>query len=246
MQGAEFSKYFSLTYIVSLPERAGDLARVQTELSRVGFDDQQVMVPMQANPKQANGFASRAAHAGFLNHLAILKDISNRGVTRALVVEEDAIFRTMLSDPEAQRRITGTADGWKWAMWSLGHQLRQGLRGVRREVTPTKRPVNSAQCYGVHSRVIDDLIAHLSSELGRALAESDTGRADIGRTLEHFRSSNPEHICLVSNPALSIRCGSQSAPAKGDQRSAGAAVTAARRARDEFWRRTGIDFRSGR
>ena len=93
MQGADFAAYFSNVYIISQPSAAGRQPTVRAELSRFGFADGQMIVPRQADPQGANGFASEHAHGNFLSHLSILKDISNRGIERALIVEDDAIFR---------------------------------------------------------------------------------------------------------------------------------------------------------
>ena len=246
MQGADFAAYFSKVYIVSQPSAAGRRPNVGAELSRIGFADGQMIVPRQTVPQGANGYASRAAHGLFLSHLAILKDISNRGIERALIVEDDAIFRGKLVDPAFQHLITAAAAERKWAFWFIGHRLRQGLRGVRRDVAQISRPVSSAQCYGVQARVVDDLIGSLSAVLTRPVADPGVSRPDIGMAIDRFRKAHPEHLCLISNPALSIRRGNQEEPGQVAQGAFSAAIEAGRRARDEFWRRTGIDFRSGR
>lgn len=245
MQGADFAEYFPAVYVINLPERTDRLASVREELGRLGLNDDRVQVPDAPIAGDANGFPSRGVYGNFLSHLSILKDISNRGLERALILEDDAIFRTGLRAPEFQRRIVAEAEAQNWAMWFIGHRLRQGLRGEKRGVVRTERPFTWAHCYAVRAPVLDDLIGYLSAVIDRPAGDPLGGKMYIDGAFGMFRRQFTDHACVVCNPAMSIQKGSHSNLAQPDGHRVSAVLETARRARDEFWRRTGIDFRSG-
>jgi glycosyl transferase, family 25 len=247
-----FATYFDKVYIINLPSRPDRLNSVIHELDRLGFADSRdrISVPYAPMPFDANGFPAKGVYGNFLSHLGILRDARAAGFERILVLEDDAIFRRSAAAPAAQAALIADVERCSWAMWFPGHALKStGLSTQSKGIAPTTLPFIGAHCYAVHARAFQPLIAYLEATEGRPRGHPEGGRMYIDGAYSMFRKLYPEHICLISNPALSIQKGTTSDLGKRKQYDASRLLNfcaqRAREARDEFWRWTGIDFRRG-
>lgn len=258
-----FSNFFDCVYVINLPSRKDRLDALKIEIKKIGLCEPhiEVRVPYAPIVDDPGGFPSTGVYGNFLSHLGIIRDVRERGLTRALVLEDDAIFRSELRSWSRQEELLealargdwrvgsdGSSEGAAdWGMWFLGHRLRKELKGAKRPLAATTLPFNWAHCYAVNKPVLDDLIDYLDLTMQRPAGHPDGGKMYIDGAFAHFRKKYTNYPCLVSNPVHSIQKGSDSNLAKAKKyyliRSGGATLKAMRGVRDEIWRRTGIDFR---
>jgi glycosyl transferase family 25 len=249
MQQTSFAQYFDRVYIINLPSRVDRLTSILRELDRLGFDEARarIFVPDAPVPCESNEFPSKGVYGNFLSHLGILREARQLKANRTLVLEDDAIFLRSIRDAGAQSRIIAEIESYNWSMWFVGHRLRKELSGKTRGIFPTTLPFSWAHCYAVHMRSLADLVSYLESVLERPPGHPEGGRMYIDGAFSMFRALYPKHICLISNPALSIQKGTSSNLGKQRRydslRLLRPLAYQARAARDEFWRWTGVDFR---
>ncbi|HKJ75531.1 MAG TPA: hypothetical protein VKA19_15555 [Alphaproteobacteria bacterium] len=246
-----FPVYFDRVYIINLPSRPDRLKSIMGELDKLGFAGarERIFVPEAPMPEDPNGFPSKGVFGNFLSHFTILRDAQELGLDRILVLEDDAIFLRALRKMSVQAGIIGELESHHWGMWFGGHRLRQELSGQPKGVIPTKLGFAWAHCYAVHGRSLGALIDYLAATMERPRGHPLGGRMYIDGAFSMFRDLHPGHLCLISNPAVSIQKGTTSN--LGELKSYDSStlvrplVGKVRALRDEFWRRTGIDFRKG-
>ena len=127
-------------------------------------------------------------------------------------------------------------------MWFGGHKLTGELAGETDFLVPTTLGFTWAHCYVVNHTALGDLVDYMEETLERPVGDPKGGKMYIDGAFGHFRRQFQQHVCLVSNPAISIQKGvtSNLGSGSGFARHVGASLTsAARSARDEVWRWTG-------
>lgn len=240
-----FARYFDSVAVINLPSRPDRLRSVMRELQSLGFDEEVISVPEAPRPVSADGFTSPGVHGNYLSHLNILREARDSDVGRLLVLEDDAIFSNAARNIKNQELIVSQANCYDWSMWFLGHKLRQGLYKKPRGLIPTKDEFVWAHAYSVNGESLIELIHFLEKLLNSR--GDDLGKMYIDGAYYHYRAESCSKICLLSNPALSIQKGSDSNlagpsnPGRFSLRKFPREV--ARRARDKFWRWSGLDFR---
>lgn len=87
---------FDRIYIINLARRADRRAEMEAQLRRIGLslDHPAVTLFPAVAPSDPGGFPSLGARGCFESHLGVHRRILNEGVTRALVLEDDADFVT--------------------------------------------------------------------------------------------------------------------------------------------------------
>lgn len=83
---------FDRIYIINLPQRTDRRRDMQAELQRIGLglEHPQVTLFPASFPADEGSFETRGARGCFESHLAVHRDIIERRVRRALVLEDDA------------------------------------------------------------------------------------------------------------------------------------------------------------
>jgi glycosyl transferase, family 25 len=240
--------YFDRLAIIHLPERQDRFLALRRELSRIGIDinDSKVRIPDAPVPESANGFPSKGVYGNFLSHLDILESAYRDGLNSVWVMEDDAIFSRRFRI--GQQRTADYLRASEWDMFFIGHSISQGLPTSPTGLLRFSGPFLWAHSYAVHRRVMLRLIEYLRQTIDRNVGHPDGGKMYIDAAHCLFRKFNPDVVCVVSSPRLSVQKGSpsslNSAPWYDRNVAAHFLVTRAREVRDEIWRQGWLPARS--
>jgi GR25 family glycosyltransferase involved in LPS biosynthesis len=232
--------YVDRLAIIHLPERDDRLRALTRELSGIGIDIRSVKVdvPRPPRPETPGGFTSRGVHGNFLSHLEIIENAYRDGLDTVWVLEDDAIFSRTF-----QSRQTGIATCLRendWDLCFIGHSVWKELPDSPTGLLRFSGPFVWAHSYLVHRRIMPRLIEYLRHSMEREPGDPQGGKIYIDAAFFFFRQFNPDVICIVSSPCLSIQKGSSSSLSPGRyDRHSGARVllNLIRSLRDELWRR---------
>lgn len=241
-----FEEYFEKIYVINLPSRPDRLVSIRQEMMalRVSVETPKFSVPVAPILNEPGGFPTKGVKGNFLSHLANIEDAYDNGFERILVLEDDAIFRTTLYNVDYQAAVLEAVDAYEWSMWFPGHYLKSHPSDAPRLVYPTTQGFKWAHCYALNRRGIKALRDYLRLVYDRPPGHPEGGKMYIDGAFTHFRRQFTDHICLVSNPVLSIQKSSDTNLGTRQDASHSGTVNGlrnlARLAKDELWRRTGI------
>ena len=237
----EILDYFDRLAIIHLPEREDRMRALRAELSRIGIDvhSPKVSIPKPPMPETANGFPSRGVYGNLLSHLEILESAYRDGLDTVWVLEDDAIFSKRFRD--GQLSLIQCLQNNEWDQFFIGHSVPRGLPDSPTGLLRFSGSFLWAHCYAVHRRIMPRLIDYLRKTIDREVGHPDGGKMYIDAAFCLFRRFNPDVICVVSSPCLSVQKGSPSSLNQYHWYDKSAAmapfVTLARSIRDESWRR---------
>jgi glycosyl transferase, family 25 len=232
--------YFDRIAIINLPERTDRLDSLRVELARVGLDinEPKVSIPAAPKPSDANGFRSRGVYGNLLSHLSILEDAQADNLESVLILEDDAIFRH--SFDKMQGDIANSLKANHWDQLFLGHSISSGLPKAKSGLVRYSGDFFWAHCYAVHRRFLSQLIHYIRATIDRPPGHPDGGKMYIDAVLNQFRVRNPDLVCLITSPCLSVQRGSPSSLNSSHWYDRNELVrpisTLARVVRDECWR----------
>jgi glycosyl transferase, family 25 len=236
-----FFQYFDRVAIVHLPTRTDRFLALSKELSRAGFDinDPKVVIPPAPTPDEANGFPSRGVYGNFLSHLGILEQAFNDNLETVLVLEDDAIFsRTFISK---QSTIADNLESNRWDQFFLGHSISGRLPPSQSGIVRFSGGFVWSHCYAIHRRIMPRMIEYFRKTIARPAGHPEGAKMYIDGAHTLFRRLNPDIICLVSSPCMSVQKGSPSnlnASLWYDRnRTFRRTADLVRNLRDDFWRR---------
>jgi glycosyl transferase family 25 len=231
--------YFDRLAIIHLPARADRFRALSRELSRIGIDinGPKVSIPDPPMPETSNGFVSRGVYGSFLSHLEIIETAYRDGLDTVWVLEDDAIFSRNFNSQ--QIRIAQYLQANTWDQLFIGHSGWKGLPNSPTGLLRFSGPFIWAHCYAVHRRIMRRLIEYLRKNIDRESGHPEGGKMYIDACYFFFRQFNPEVICVVSSPCLSVQKGSPSSLGSGrydKHPTMVPIVNLARGIRDESWR----------
>jgi len=234
-------RYFDRTAIIHLPERVDRMTALRKELVGAGFDlsSPKLAVPNPPRPSDANGFVSKGVYGNFLSHLQILKSSYTDGLENVLVLEDDAIFsRTFISK---QNEISMSLASNPWDIVFFGHSVGSGLPKSASHLVTFSGKFQWSHCYGVNRRIMPRIIQYFEETLQREAGHPNGGKMYIDAAHNEFRRLNPDVICLLGAPCLSVQRGSPSSLGEKanwyDTRNfLKRPLSWIRSARDQFWR----------
>jgi glycosyl transferase family 25 len=227
--------------IIHLPDRVDRLKALTFELAAVGIDIQspKVLVTTPPTPSSAHGFPSCAVYSNYLSHLSIIEDAYSSGLDTLWILEDDAIFSQQFR--HQQHAIASLLQENDWDLCFIGHSVWRDLPTSPTGLLRFSGPFVWAHSYVVHRRVMTRLIEYLRTSMNRPVGHPEGGKNHLDGALFFFRQINPDLICLVSSPCLSVQKGSVSSitPGAGWKQAAGirSVMQLARQSRDELWRR---------
>jgi len=235
----ELLDYFDRLAIVHLPDRTDRYRALKHELSRIGIDidSPKVSIPDPPMPETENGFPSRGVYGSFLSHLEIIEAAYRDGLDSVWILEDDAIFSRRFN--EQQANLAEYLRAHEWDQLFIGHTTSERLPASQTGLVRYSGPFIWAHCYAVHRRLMLRLIDYLRLTIQRETGHPEGGKVYIDAAYFLFRRMNPDVICIVSSPCLSVQKGSQSSlnSPRWYQRSRFAGVVnLGRQVRDEFWR----------
>ncbi len=231
-------EYFDRVEIVHLPEREDRFVALRDELSSAGYDIRNASIPPAPKPSDSFGFASRGVYGNYLSHLDIIKRAGISGAKSVLVLEDDAIFSHRFR--HRQSAICDQLANLKWDILYLGYSLESG-NSVR--VTPDLAQFAGdliwAHCYAINQSIVDRLTKYLEYAHDAPAGDPIGGKPYIDAALNLFRRHNPDVICLIAAPCLSVQKGSKSNLGRKVRldNMFPRALSLARSLRDECWRR---------
>jgi glycosyl transferase family 25 len=244
-----FFQYFDRIALIHLPSRTDRFTALRLELSRLGLDicdSSKVVIPDAPVPDNANGFYSRGVYGNFLSHLEILQKAYGDNLETVLVLEDDAIFNRAFDSKQATIAHYLKANPWDEVF--IGHSISGRLPKSPSGLVQFSGGFVWSHCYGIHRRVMPRLIDYFEKTIERPAGHPDGAKMYIDAAHTLFRQQNPDVICLVSSPCMSVQKGSQSnlnSAAWYDRNSLFHKATGAvRDIRDEIWRRGWIDIRA--
>jgi glycosyl transferase, family 25 len=231
--------YFDRLAIVHLPDREDRYRALKHELSRIGIDIEcsKVSMPDPPMPETANGFKSRGVYGNFLSHLEIIEAAYRDGLETVWVLEDDAIFSKSFN--KQQTAIAEYLRANEWDQLFIGHTVHEELPSSPTGLLCYSGPFIWAHSYAVRRRIMPRLIEYLRKTIDREEGHPEGAKLYIDAAYFFFRQFNPDVICVVSSPCMSVQKGSQSSlnSPRWYQRSGfGTAVNLGREIRDEFWR----------
>jgi hypothetical protein len=199
--------FFDRAYVINLRERPDRRREMERELQRadVGLRDRQLADQVQffpaVRPAEAAPFSSLGIKGCSLSHVAVLKDAKERGLSRVLVLEDDAEFA-----PDFLRSATPmlmTLAERTWGIAQLGHIGGPGA-------PPASAPrliefageVTGAHCYGVSEVALERLIEHFELQHRGIPGDPLRGPMPADGTLNVFRWLNPDLPRYLVAPSL--------------------------------------------
>jgi len=241
---ATLFEYFDRVEIIHLPERSDRFLALSKELARSGYDINRASIPHAPKPDDTFGFSSLGVHGNFLSHLDIITRAKDGGAASVLVLEDDAIFSRRF-----RRRQLAVADQLAKVPWDIlyiGHSLQGGTSTrVTADLARFTGDLLWAHCYAINRSVMDRLAEYLVYTLHAPPGDPTGGKMYIDAALTLFRRQNPDVVCLVTDPCLSVQKGSQSNLGKGKSwvgKNIPQALSLARAVRDECWRYGVVDI----
>jgi glycosyl transferase family 25 len=239
MQGALFD-YFDRISIIHMPARTDRLSALDLELARVGLNihDPKVSIPSAPMPETANGFSSKGVYGNFLSHLQIIQQAYSDDLESVLILEDDAIFKRQFNTK--QEMLANHLRTHHWDELFIGHSVTSGLPVSPSGLVRFRGEMLWAHCYGVNRRIMPRLIDYFLKTIERPSDHPDGGKMYVDGAHNIFRKLNPDVVCLLSSPCLSVQKGSPSGLSSGrwyDRWSMPGTVAGfARSIRDECWR----------
>ena len=231
--------------IIHMPNRVDRMVALKPQLARIGIsiDDPKVHIPHAPTPADPFGFPSKGVHGNFLSHLDILTRALNENRKNVLILEDDAIFRSLFSNREFQQRFICQASKIAWDFCFIGHSVNVPSSACEPNLVQCNAPFKWSHCYLVNGAVLPRLVNYLNKVLHRQAGHPDGGKMYIDGALSMFRTLNPDCVCLISKPCISIQAGSPSGLGGGrwydHNPLTNRIITSMRRSRDEIWRATG-------
>jgi hypothetical protein len=238
--GLSLFDYFDRVAIIHLPERVDRFRTLSAELGSLGLDirSPKVTIPPAPVPDGPNGFPSRGVYGNFLSHLQIIERAYSDGLETVLVLEDDAIFSRVFN--RSQLNIARHLRDNAWDQVFIGHSIAGKLPRSPSGLLQFRGSFFWAHCYAVHRRIMPRLIDYMNATIARDAGSPLGGKLYIDGAYTLFRQMNPDMICLLSSPRLSIQRGSASAlnmPAwYAGSKLVDLGIAAARYVRDQAWR----------
>jgi hypothetical protein len=202
--------YFDHLSIIHLPDRVDRLQALTRELSKIGIDinSPKVSIPDPPMPETTNGYTSRGVYGNFLSHLGIIENAYRDGLDTVWIIEDDAIFSRQFRTQ--QQRIAGYLRDNEWDQCFIGHSVWKELPESPTGLLRFSGPFIWAHSYAVHRRLMPRLIEYLRLTEAREPGHPEGGKLYIDGAYFLFRQFNPDVVCVVSSPCLSVQKGSRS------------------------------------
>lgn len=207
--------FFERAYVINLPSRTDRRREMEHELRRadVGLRPEQLASQVEffpaIRPTEAAPFTLVGRKGASLSFLAVLKDARARGLSRVLVLQDDAEFV-----PDFQRRAAPVLAELAARPWGL---VQLGYLG---EPVPPADPapllhefageVIGAHCCGVSPLALERLIALFELQHRGVDGDHLHGPMPVDGTITVFRWLNPEVPRLLAVPSLAGQRSSRS------------------------------------
>lgn len=208
--------FFERAYVINLASRTDRRREMEHELRRadVGLRPEQLANQVEffpaIRPTEAAPFTLVGRKGASLSFLSVLKDARARGLSRVLVLQDDAEFV-----PDFQRRAGAVLAELAARPWGVA-QLGYLGEPVAAPADPAPRlhefdgEVIGAHCCGVSQLALERLIALFERQHGGVDGDHRYGPMPVDGTINVFRWLNPELPRLLAVPSLAGQRSSRS------------------------------------
>ena len=198
---------FDAIRIVSLVERVDRRAQIQREFARIHVAIGQGPVRFfdAIRPPDDGGFPSVGARGCFLSHLEILRQARDSGVSRLLVLEDDALFTQAFGHAGALVDFCRTDE---WDFLYPGHIL-PPVPGPLHWI-PTVGGVQCTHAYALRGEGLPRLIEFLEGILSRPPGDPEFGPMHLDAAYSIFMDRQPGIRTFRSSKSLVIQRSSKS------------------------------------
>lgn len=205
---------FDSIFLINLPDRKDRRRRLEKQLASVGLlsGNSRMHWIKAIRPTDKGPFESIGARGCFLSHLACFESACERGLSRFLILEDDACFpivgREQLSSDLA--KLTDRS----WAIWYGGHRVFGGsaLEHTSESLVSiaSQVRVDTAHCVAFNGGAIESIRDFLRVILTRPPGHPEAGPMHVDGAYNTWRKLNPAITTLISMPPLCTQSGSRS------------------------------------
>jgi glycosyl transferase family 25 len=194
-------EYFQQVYIINLPHRRDRRREMAEQLNKIGlsFDSAGIRLFEAVRPETADSFPSIGARGCFLSHLAVLRDASEQGFERILILEDDVNF---VEDFIARLgEVKAALERVDWSIFYGGYAMKPLVRTGGSEAVFFAAPADSIQTthfIGFRGEAICDAVSFLETLLSRPSGDPRGGPMHVDGAYNWFRNQFPFRITLLS------------------------------------------------
>ncbi|TRW95937.1 glycosyltransferase family 25 protein [Paracoccus sp. M683] len=209
-----FLSVFDRIYVINLAHRDDRRREMQAELGRIGLglDHPSVTVFQASFPPDPGAFPTRGARGCFESHLRLHQQIQQDGVSRALILEDDADFAPGFADRLAA--ITDDLHRLDWDQFlSVSPQVPQpGDEEIGAELLrlSPQHHFPLAHFMGVSARFSELAIPFLQAMQARSAGDPAGGPMHVDGAYGWLRAAHPELMVLTTRAPLAVQRSSRS------------------------------------
>ena len=208
---------FGITYLINLPARVDRLKSACTQFARVDWNIGPTGVCVFAARRYAEpgGFPTAPIRGCFNSHLECLRSANAANLQSVLILEDDIALSTSLP------RLTASIKSWlttqKWDFVYFGHHETGHIESAHRDTNESELSfelwtdeIQTTHFYGVSSRILPRLIAHLEKLSCGRTGDQEAGPMPVDGAYNIFRRNNPDVQSFIVRPKLGWQMPSRS------------------------------------
>ncbi len=205
--------YFDKIYIIYMPERYDRFKHMEKQVSRLGIDkDNNKLVWFPGlKYEDAAGFRKASIRGCVMSHYTIMKQATEEGVEKFLVLEDDCMFSRRLIKNEQE--IVDELKSREWDFVYLGHgskiKHQQNNQTYFIKVDPNQG-ISLTHFCAYQGRFTQRLIQLMTDSFNRADGDPKGGPMGFDAYMKFFRARNQNAVTLVASPSLGGQCSSAS------------------------------------
>jgi hypothetical protein len=191
--------YFDRIYVLFLPQRTDRITHMKRQLLRLGLEKQAIWFSGLSYSDPA-GFPNAGVRGCVMSHYTILKQASEAGVEKLLLLQDDCTFSRYLikNEPVLMEKLAITA--WDFAYLGHGEKVQQNKTHFTR--AKSDQPVMLTHCCSYSQQAIPRLIQLIEDSLERVPGHPDGGPMYFDGYMNTLRAGNPDIVTLLATPSL--------------------------------------------
>jgi hypothetical protein len=168
---------------------------------------EQVVLFPAVKPPDSGSFPSLGARGCFMSHLGVLADARRRGVTAALILEDDCDFGDIQDVGACLHDLQHHGD---WRVFYGGFSA--ALKDLQEQVSSTQlvrvapqQALMQSHCVGMTAPAIDAAHAYFSAMLERAAGDPAGGPMHVDGAYCWFRAAHPALPTYCAQPQVAFQ-----------------------------------------
>ena len=213
----KFSDHFGAAYLINLPEREDRLRSAERELVGAGMSLGPAGIEIFPAHRYADpaGFPNIGSRGCFQSHLECLRRARASRQPSVLILEDDIAFAPSL--PHLSSAVISQLSTLPWDFVYFGHYGTGDIPLARRDALQKELgfrqytgDVVSTHFYAVNGRILDRLIAHMTTLASGQKGDNETGPMPLDGAYNIFRRKNSDVRCFIVSPKLGWQSSSAS------------------------------------